>query len=625
MRKTQNQLFLLSFLLSSFVAHPVLAENRREIPKAPSAPEPVSVVVTASRMEQRLKEISSATTVITRKDIERQKAQTVIEALRNVPGLHFTKSGGPGRLATVFLRGASSNQTLVLMDGVQINSPTTGDFDFGNLTTENVERIEVIRGPQSPLYGSDAMGGVINIITRKATPKPELDSWFEFGTDRTFYEGQTFSGSWRDMSLFSSWSRLDTDGVGDNDQFEDTNVTTHFDTKLGEKASAEFLYRYAHGLVGIDDGAFRPDPNRSSRSRHNIVGTTLRHEVTEGWHQTLKGSFFHDRLFSFDPRDPGTTQAESRFKLDTDVYTLDWQHDLALGDHDTLTFGYEFEHARSNNKSFDSIIRNHGWYMQNLLEVRDSLFLTAGVRFDEHQTFGFDVNPKFGIAYLIHQTDTKLRANVGTAFRAPTLNQLFFPNFGNPNLQPEESIGFDFGMDQSLFSDRIFTGATYFYNYFEELIQAVTQGGVTIAQNVGKSRTRGFELEGGVRLFKGCEAKIFYTFLVAETIARREPLIRRPKHSGGVDFNWRLFDRLTWNVNLTVTDERYDSSFAAGRPTREIVPNFSKLDTTLTFDIHKRVQLYARVENLTDDDDDEIIGFDAPGTQFFGGVKIKLG
>jgi len=580
-------------------------------------------------MEQPLETISSSVTVITQEEIERQKAQTVVEVLRSVPGLHLSKFGGPGRQVNVFLRGGNANQTLVLIDGVQVNSPTSGDFNFTNLTTENIERIEILRGPQSTLYGSDAMAGVINIITQKGAPKPKLDSWFEFGTLRTFYEGQNFSGSWKNMSLTSSWSRLDTEGLGENDAWEDTSVTNKFNVDFTEDLSAEFFYRYTNALVGIDDGAFVQDPNRHSKSRQNTTGTTLTHRPFEWWEHKLKGSFFHDMLFSFDPRNPGATGAdpESRFKLDTDVYTLDWQHDFSLGEHDTFTLGYEFEHARSNNKTFDKIIRNHGWYLQNLLELWERVYFTAGIRFEDNSAFGFDVNPKVGFAYLHKETSTKLKANFGTAFRTPTLNQLFFPNFGDPTLQPEESIGFDLGLEQSIFSEKVSLGATYFYNYYTELIESRPRPELanrSLATNAGKSRMSGVELEGVLRPFPDMEFKIFYTFLEAETIARREPLIRRPKHSGGLNFDWRLSDRLTWNVNLTLFDERYDSSFARGRPTREIVPNFSKLDTTLTFDVTPYLAVYLRIENLADDDDDENIGFDSPGTQFFGGVKLKL-
>jgi vitamin B12 transporter len=611
-RKT-HLYFTLAFLL---ISYDVMA---KEIPDSPTVPAPVSAVVTAARVEQSPESVSSSMTVITRQDIERQKARTVVEALRNVPGLHLQKSGGPGRLTTPLLRGANANQTLVLIDNVQVNSPTTGDYDLSKLTTENVERIEVIRGPQSALYGSDAMAGVIHVITRKGTPKPELDSFFEYGSRSTFFEGQSFAGRWKDASLATSWSRFDTNGLGDNDEVEDTNVATQFNASLTDQLDAGILYRYSNGIVGIEDGAFRTDPNNHSNTRQNILGTSLEYRPREEWKQELRWTFFHDRLFSFDPPDPGTAQADSRFKLDTDAHRLDWQHTVSLGEHDTLTGGYEFEHSRSNNKTFDKITRNHAWYLNNLLELYERLYLTAGARVEDNSAFGFEMNPKVGAAYLHHETSTKFKANFGTAYRAPTYNQLFFPGFGNPGLAPEESIGFDTGVEQDFLSEKIFTGGTYFYNYYQELI-----GGFSSAVNEGKSRTQGLELEGGLRPFHGFEFKCFYTYLKAETIASRSPLIRRPRHSGGADFNWTLFDRVHWNVNWTMFGKRVDSTGNASRPLREINPSFSKLDTTFSVDVHRFVEVYARIENLTNDDDDEVLGFDAPGTQFFGGVRIKL-
>ena len=249
-------------------------------------------------------------------------------------------------------------------------------------------------------------------------------------------------------SYSGSGSRLDTAGPGQNDGFEDTRATGHAKLGVTQNSNLDVAFHFYNALVGIEDGAFRQDPNSWNKSREQILNTDYTLSPFEGWEQSFQYSFFHDSLFSVDPPDEGTTQAESRFKLDTDRHTFEWQNHFFLGDFDVLTAGYEFEHSRTNNKTFDRIIRNHGYFLQNELTLWEDWQVVAGVRIDDHQFFGTEASPLVSTGYWFEKTQTKFKASLGKGFRAPTMNELFFPGFGNPNLAPEKSWGWDAGFEQ---------------------------------------------------------------------------------------------------------------------------------------------------------------------------------
>lgn len=620
-------LFFTSFVLASPLsfAQDTGSKKNPEL-KGKEAP-PLRATVTATRREIAVEKSTRFVTVLTREDIEKSGAVFVTDLLRALPGVAVAQSGPLGRTVGIFVRGMNANQTLLMVDGVEINSPTTGTAELADLTTENVvsieniERIEILRGPQSTLYGSEAMAGVINIVTKTGKKPLGAQGRFEYGTHKTFYEAGVAEGQWKNFSFSGSASRLDTEGPGENDGFQDSRATAHAKIEVTDKSNLEAAFHYYNALAGIDDGAFRQDPNRWQKSREQILNHIYTLQPFEWWEQSFKYSFFHDMLFSVDPPDPGTRQAESRFKLDTDRHTFEWQNHFFLGDFDVLTAGYEFEHGRSNNKTFDRIIRNHGWFLQNELTLRKNWTIVGGVRIDRNDFFGTEASPLVSSGYRFEKTQTQLKGSFGRGFRAPTLNELFFPGFGNPNLSAEESWGWDGGLEQFFWDKRASLGAAYFHNSIKNLI--IFTGQPLTAQNIARARTQGVELEFKFTPLESLEFRTHYNYTDAIDSQTGKRLVRRPWHSGRVGLSYRFW-KFRLNLDWVLVGIREDRTGASGRPPREKNPGYTRLDAMLSFDLNRYFQVYFRGENLTDDHYDEVLGFDNPTARLFVGTKARF-
>ena len=589
------------------------------------------IIVTATRTETLVSQLPDSVTLVSRAQIDQQKATTIFEALRSVPGLNIQKSGSIGRQSEMTIRGSSTSQVLVMIDGVQVNSPTTGTFNFANLTTDNIERIEVVRGAQSTLYGSDAMGGVINIVTKKGKGKPKFSIRSEFGTlERTYNESISTSGSLKKFHYTVDLTRIDSDGRGADDDYDKTNISSRLGYEINEKIDIETTMRYNDSMVGIDDRAFKQDPNRSSQNEDFNMNSIFNQSLADWWSHRLKFSFADSDLLSVDKPSPGTSEtASSRFRLDTQIYTGNWQHTLKYKDIDTFVAGFEFENQTADNGDFKEALINRGWYFQNQLKLWDRFFFNAGVRIDDNNTFGKDVNPKFSIAYHLKETGTKFKANYGKGFRGPTLNQLFFPDFGVPTLDPEESESYDLGFEQYLLEDKIFFGVTYFNNRFSNLIQSVDTGGFVFrAQNIGFVRTEGIEAEAVIKPFDGLTIRGTFTKTNTRDEAKKE-LRRQPRKQGSVNVNYSFLEKFNINVDETIVGNSRDGTNGGGitptgRPTIRTNTGVHKLDAALSYDYSEHLQLYTRVENLLDIQYDEVLGFRSAGARFFFGIKLSM-
>jgi vitamin B12 transporter len=520
-----------------------------------------------------------------------------------------------------------------MIDGVQVNSPTTGSFDFANLTTDNLESIEIVRGAQSTLYGSDAMGGVINIITKKGKGKPGFGIRSEFGTpERTFNESISSSGSIGNFNYSTDVARTDSDGRGSNDDYDKWNGSARLGYKINEKLNFDMSSRYNRSKVGIDDGPFRNDPNNTSKNEDFVLNSIFNHNVTDWWSQQLKFSFADSDLISKDKANPGVSDpfGAFRFRLDTQIYTGNWQHTLNYKDIDTFVVGFEFEEQKADNRTLDETIINRGWYFQNQLKLWDRLFFNAGVRIDDNNRFGKDTNPKFSLAYHLKETGTKFKANYGKGFRGPTLNELFFPNFGDPTLQPEESESYDIGIEQYLLKDKVFFGVTYFNNRFSNLIQSVDTGGFVFrAQNIGRVKTEGVEAEALIRPFKGLTLRGTFTKTNTRDELKKQ-LIRQPRTQGSVNINYRFLEKFNLNIDDTIVGKSREGRNGGGisipgRPgIRRTNSGYHKLDVAFSCDFTKHIEMYTRIENIVNKKYDEVLGFRAPGARFFFGAKISF-
>ena len=627
----------LLFFTSSFLFSPLAFTSEESLPrnnpefKGRKEEPPVRATVTATRREVAVEKVTRFVTVLTREDIEKSGAVFVTDLLRALPGVTVAQSGPLGRTVGIFVRGMNANQTLVMVDGVQINSPTTGTAEgaLADLTTENVvsveniERIEILRGPQSTLYGADAAAGVINIVSKTGKKPFGAEGRFEYGTHETFYEAGVAEGQWKKFSYSGSVSRTDTKGPGENDRFENTRASGHSKLQVSDNSNLDVAFHYYNSLVGIEDGPFRLDPNQWSKSREQILNMVYTIQPFDWWEQSFKYSFFHDALRSNDPPNPGTSETESRFKLDTDRHTLEYQSNFYIGDFDVITAGYEFEHTNTNVKrsqasgGFDGLTRSHGWFLQNELTLWEDWTIVGGVRIDNNKFFGTEASPLVSSGYWIDKTQTKFKGSFGRGFRAPTLNELFFPSFGNRNLQAEDSWGWDAGFEQYFWDKKANITAAYFHNSIKNLIQFV--GSPVTAQNTARAKTQGVELESKMEPTKNLELRVSCTYLDAIDSQNRKRLVRRPWHSGraGLSYSFRRFN---FSLDWVFVGDREETS----RGFREKNHGYTKLDALLTFDLNEWMQIYFRGENLTDDHYDEVLGFDNPTARLFVGTKARF-
>ena len=615
---------------------------------APLEPGTEQVTITATRIETPVAQVASSVTVITRQQIEERKADAVADVLRDVPGLDVVQTAGPGSTTSVFIRGANSEHTLVLIDGVEANDPFTParTFDFGALTTDNIERIEIIRGPQSTLYGSDAIGGVINIITRKGKGAPTGYASFETGSFGTFREAAGISGSSGLIDYSIGLSHLDDTGISQADSHmpgnheKDGYHNTTLSGRVGWAPSDVFRLDLttrvvdAHGDLDNFGGPFGDDPNYTFSAQELFTRLQGTFSLLDGKWESKLGVSFTDFSRDYDNPTDHAHPLDSLFaKYRGELVKFDWQNDFYLADWNTLTFGLETQEEIGKDHSVstssfgpfveaipEKTARTNSAYIQDQINIGNRFITTLGVRDDDHEQFGSKVTYHVASSYLFPSTGTRLKATYGTGFKAPTLYQLFSP-YGNPALLPEQSTGWDAGVEQSLLKDKVLLGVTYFKNEFKNLIDF---GPMFSFINVGQAEAKGIEASATWRPCADVTVRASYTRQRTEDKATGLELLRRPCNKAGLDVNWRV--RKDTNLNLAVAQvgPRADTNFNAFPSSRVKLGSYTLVNLAATHDLSKRVQLFGRVENLLDQRYEDVFGFGTPGIGVFGGVKVTF-
>lgn len=591
------------------------------------------VVVTATRNPQSLAQTTSAVTVITRQQIEDKKAFDLIDVIRLAPSVSIAQSGTRGKNASIFLRGSNSNHTLVLIDGVRANSPADGRFDFGTILVENIERIEVLRGPQSALYGSDAIGGVVNIITRRGTGAFKSGGAIEFGNDSMQRQSVSARGALNRGGLSFSATRLRSNGSFQNDDYRNLGASLRIDRTLSTKSNLAFIGRVHDAEIGTPGQRFLSfDPNARSRPRDLFGSVQFTNDDTKRRDKISLGVY--DRRLRFDdPINPNAMfPSFTNSDLRDRVLSLDAQSAFSSGRH-TLTLGGELrrETARGDSQSsFGPTVFDKGTTTQALFAQdeyrKGKLALVPGVRLENNSQFGGDVNGRLATSYAM-STRGKLKATIGTSFRAPAINELYFPQFGNPDLQPEKSLGYEIGYEQALKRDgRV--ELTLFRNRFRNLIGTVATPMSDAfpfgfkAGNANRARTQGVEIGFNQPFGRGFTGVINQSFI--NTSSTGGELLRRPRFNTSADL---LFRRNKFNVDFGAIAQgrRFDNDFAAppfgnGRGAG-FYNGFTRFDLSAGLDVRPDVQLYIRAQNLFNRRYEEVAGFPAQGFNLVIGLQ----
>ena len=592
------------------------------------------VVVTANRIEVPLDRVSSSVTLITADAIEKQQVNDVSEVLRNVSGVDIVRVGSAGRITSLFMRGTNSNHTLVMLDGVQVNDPLSGGFDYANLSADNIENIEVVRGSQSTVYGSEAIGGLINITTRNGSNDFKLSANLESGSFGTFKESGNISGGSNSLIYNFSLSRIDTDGLFDNDDYSRSTLSANISTEFNADARLSFS-----GRISDSDGGtpgkriLSPDPNSRSKTKLESYVLSFNQKISGKWHHKLSASRSEGELDFNNPADSNNPFASESF-LTSSITSVDWQNDYHFSPRLVITSGVEFEERkgkRESDTSFENLTDTRSIYLLNNIQLNDDFNVSIGLRSDDHSTFGRNNNFRLTSSYILsgsNDNETKLRGSIGTGFRTPSINELFWPAgdfgpVGNINLDPEESTGFDIAVEQSFSQNRLFLSVDYFKNTFDGLIGFGAMG----FENIDSSETQGVEIRAQANINDQLTASGNYTYLETEDKSTGDPLLRRPKNSGGLNFNYSHESSLQLNLGVTFVGERFDSDFVFQPDFTfiyEFAPSFTTVRIASSYNLTKNVKLKLRIENLLDEEYSEVAGFPSPGRAVFGGIGINL-
>jgi vitamin B12 transporter len=603
-------------------------------------------VVSPTATETPIDQVASSVTVITAKDIERDQRRTVPDALATVPGLNVVQSGGPGGLTSVFTRGTNANHTKVLIDGIDVSDPGNPArvFDLGQLLTYDIQQIEVLRGPQSGLYGADALGGVISVITKKGEGPPRATGMIEGGSFGTFNQTAGLSGSEGMFNYAFNVAHFRATDVpvtplellpsgqkAIGNAYDNMTYSTKLGADLSENLTLNAVARYTDATLRFTGDTF--DPVTFSSSPAAAQSTQTVHQLfTRGeavW-SVLDGrirnyfgvNYTNHSNYNISPGDAAPTITTG------DRVKYDWHAVTQLAPYHTVIVGAEHETETLQTSAVSAQNVNKAGYVELQSQFANRLFLVENIRQDDNDRFGQHPTFRLAPALIVPVTETKLKGSYGSGFKAPTLSQLFvsFPAFfffANPNLKPEESIGYDAGFEQPLFNDRVRFGSTYFHNDITNLIQPVFDSATFTSTNtnVGRATTEGTENFVAATVTDRVRVRADYTFTRAVDALTGLELLRRPKEKWSANVIWNPIDPLTLSATLLHTGSFIDVSRDFSIP-RLLAPAYTVFNAAADYAISDEVKIFGRVDNLFNVHYQNPTGFLQPGLGVYGGMRV---
>ncbi|MEN8859143.1 TonB-dependent receptor plug domain-containing protein [Qipengyuania flava] len=590
-----------------------------------------TIVVTANRTERAISQVGESVTVVEEEEIVNRQPSDVLDVLRTVPGVTFNRNGGIGTNAGVSIRGAESDQTVVLIDGVKLNDPASpgGGFNFGPLLLGNIARMEVVRGSQSVLYGSQAIGGVVNLITREPTEELGMFARAEYGARDTAELTGNVSGRFGPVAASIGASYLHTDGISafsearggaERDGFESLGVNGRIDIALSENLSIDLRGFYADGEVGID-GFPAPDYVFADVDevsyRNDFVGYA-------GLNADFLDGRFRNRLgFAY------TNIDRRNFNFDTDTETFDangenrryeYQGVFDAAEFVELVFGAEREESDFRSGTDEADVWINSVYGQVNLSPVTGLSLTGGVRYDDHETFGDATTFAASGAYTPNSGDTVVRASYGEGFKAPSLYQIY-STYGNPALLPEESESWDVGITHSFLDRRAQIGVTYFERDSTNLIGFVSTATPPFGfyDNTELASAKGWEFGLAVRPVDGFDVALNYTNIDAIDETTGNKLARRAEDKADLVVDYRMNNGIGIGATVLVVGDSFDNASNTRR-----LDGYVVADLRASYGVTEQLEIFGRVENLFDEEYETVYRYGQPGRAVFGGVRFRM-
>jgi outer membrane cobalamin receptor len=635
------------------------------------APVHETIAVSATRSEAPVSQLGASVTVFDAADLERRQSPPVADLLTSSPGVAIARTGGYGSVTSLFVRGGESSYNKVLLDGIPLNEPG-GTFNFSNVTSENLERVEIVRGAQSALFGSDAMASVVQLITRRGRPgsAPRGDASVEGGSYGTGRARVSVAGSTEraDYSAAAAW--LTTDNRADNNAFENTTLSATGGIQLGAAASLRGVVRGELGKAGAPGAtAFgRADSDAFFRRHDGVGGMTFLQNLGAGFSHraTYALSVSHQASTNLHADAPYTPRFGSRsapfqfsdflYDSHTDLrrhyatYQADWRPETRgrFGDHQVTTaLDWDGERGTLTNvlAGTATVARrdNVGWTLQHQA-LWPRLFVTGSLRVERNDSFGTATVPRVSAALVVRESqgalgETRLKASAGRGIKEPTILQSYSPSpsfLGNPDLLPERSRSIDAGIEQRLAHDRLKVEATWFDGLFRNIISTRTLSFNPYRSqyfNIGETRAHGLELAADAAPATALRFRGGYTFMPSRVTRSTSPgsvvfaegqwLFRRPRHAGYAEASWAA-GPASISVIGTFVGRRVDSDFAALDPPINANDGHTTWDVRASYRLSRRLSLTAAGDNIAGSDYMDPLGYPALGRAIRAGVRVSF-
>ncbi len=612
------------------------------------------VVITASKIEEPLNKTSASVEVIGREDIEDKQTEMIDETLRGVSGVKINSYGGIDPLAWILIRGNDNDHTLVLIDGVEINTPYDNTARLGSIQTSNIERIEVLKGSHSALYGSEAIGGVINIITRE---KEETDVSVKAGNYETTRGSLFYAGKKGDVPYSLGYSRSDSKGSIYTGAFSGNTASGNIKFYLGDYSTVQFnSFYWDHEKRG---GELCCELDNSLNYSFTLPDKSINREYD--WINSIQFKQYFSERFDYrfqysrydfnntwnligDSRFPYPINLDSRNSGSRDTFEI--QNNLYIYDADTLTIGlqyrgervstYEFSNSDSTGlspskeqSSVNSFRDSKAIYIQNIFNYKDRFVFSAGARLEEGLGFGNEVIPRASASYLFPSTNTKIKGAYGKGIKAASIRQLYDPIAGNRDLKHERSESYEASLEQEI--NKFKFEWTYFNNYLDELIEWRDTPAAPKYINIGKAWIKGVETElSGRDILDSLDIRLGYTYLETKDEDRNKPLRYRPTNYYSLDARYRGFDRLILDISSEFVGDSYNPyTFMKdydGNNLPERIPSYKLVNIAASYTIthlaFEKIEFQLKINNLFNENYREIGGFHTLGINFLAGVNV---
>jgi len=595
-------------------------------------PETAELVVSATRIPTSEDETPASVTVITADDFSIHQTERVADALRSVPGLSVVQSGTAGQLTSVFTRGLRSEHTQVLIDGVPINQGLAGLFNFADLAIDNVDRIEVVRGPQSTVYGPRAMAGVIQIFTREGSDTPESRASAEGGSYGTFRGSMETSGKIERVDYSLGGSYLTTDNARPNNQYRLWNFVGNVGWSPDDQLRLSSLFTYSLADTGNPNTIFDPKPVDNFLTERWLIAPHLDWKPSDDWEHKLILAYDEERQVN-DPNEDGFVGPTRA--LFTRL-TIDYQNDFRPAKWVILTSGFFYSQVNAGQERpfvsqlfgpqptfIHDFTDERAVFLEATVQPLPGLNLVAGGRHDHFNQFGGIWTYRFAGSYRVEPTDTIVHANVATGFSPPSSqDKIFGNNFG---LEPEKDLGWEIGVVQRFWEGRAKVAATYFHN---DLTNLIGFNGLFDTLNLGAARTQGLEAEIELQPIADLVFSASYTYLDAEKTSAADitqpagsRLPRRPRHEAYVSASYLWCGKLRTSAEAKFVNAREELNF--GGPNFDI-EDYSVANFAAEYALNPHCTIFGRVDNLSNEHYAEVFGFPALGRAAYGGFRYRF-